>query len=213
MRLPHVTPRIKICGFTREQDARIAIELGIDALGFVFYNNSKRAVTPQMLKWLKNLPPLTQLVALFVNPSQALVDSVLEQLPIDILQFHGNEDPAFCQQFTPRYIKAVPMQGLSQQQALDYMQQHPQAAAFLLDNYGAGDIGGSGTAFDWGKIPTHTEKPLIMAGGLHADNVGVIIQQCQPYGVDVSSGVESAPGIKSAEKMAAFVNAVRQQRS
>lgn len=209
MTRPHVTPRIKICGFTQEEDARTAIDLGIEALGFVFYEKSKRAVTPDMLRWIKTLPPFTQLVGLFVNPSQALVDSVLEHLPIDVLQFHGNEAPTFCQQFTPRYIKAVPMQGLSKQQALNYMQQHPQAAAFLLDNYGAGDIGGSGTSFDWDKIPCQTTKPLIMAGGLHAGNVGQIIHHCHPYGVDVSSGVESAPGRKSAKKMAEFITATQ----
>lgn len=203
--------KIKICGITREADARAAIELGADALGFVFFAKSKRNVTHKDLAWIKQLAPFTQLIGLFVNPSKQLVNEVISQLPIEILQFHGNEAPTFCQQFTRRYIKAVPMQGLNREQAEQYMQQYDTACAFLLDNYGVSEIGGSGTSFDHGKIPTKTPAPLIMAGGLHADNVQPIIRATQPFAVDVSSGVEVSAGIKSAEKMTAFIQAVQQK--
>lgn len=201
-------PRIKVCGITRQADARMAIDLGVDALGFVFYDKSPRAVSVEQLDWLATLPPFVQLVALFVNPAPTLVKQVLGELPIDICQFHGDESPEFCRQFTPRYLKAVPMQRLNQAQSEQYMAQHHQAAGFLLDNYGGTEMGGSGTAFDWQKIPKAIAKPLIMAGGLNADNVGEVIRQYRPYGVDVSSGVESSAGIKSAEKIAAFIQAV-----
>ena len=202
--------KIKVCGITQENNARMAIDLGVHALGFVFYAKSKRAVSPEMLKWIKRLPSLTQTVALFVNPSKKLVDEILSALPINVIQFHGNESVDFCEQFTPRYIKAIPMQKLDLTGAKQYMKHHPNASAFLLDNYGVGEIGGSGTHFDWNQVPKNTGVPLIMAGGLNASNVGVVINQCQPYGVDVSSGVETnQPGIKSSEKIAAFVEAVK----
>ncbi len=201
--------RIKICGLTRETDARTAIDLGADALGFVFYAPSKRAISAEQLPWLRQLPPFVQLTALFVNPTAAEVQTLLARLPIELLQFHGHESPEFCRQFGRRYLKAVPMQDLSATGACDYMAQHRQATGFLLDNYGSSEMGGSGSAFDWGKIPAHCPAPLIMAGGLSRENVAKVIGSIRPYGVDVSSGVESAPGIKSAEKMAAFIAAVR----
>lgn len=206
--LPY-SPKIKICGITRQIDAEMAIEHHIDALGFVFYAKSKRAVSIEQLPWLKNLPPFVQLVALFVNPQADFVKQVLDSLPIDICQFHGDESPDFCQQFTPRYIKAVPMQRLNQAQSQQYMLTYPDAAGFLLDNYGGLDIGGSGTRFDWQHIPKHNQKPLILAGGLDCHNVGEVLRRYRPYAVDVSSGVESRAGIKSAEKIAAFVKAVK----
>ncbi|MBS9777422.1 MAG: phosphoribosylanthranilate isomerase [Gammaproteobacteria bacterium] len=209
MKKTHTPPRIKVCGFTTEQDARNAIDMGVDALGFVFYEKSKRYVTPESLQWMKTLPSFTQMVALFVNPSRNYVEQILKQLPIDIIQFHGDESAIFCEQFHYRYIKAVPMEGLKQQQATDYMNTHQNASAFLLDNYGGNKIGGSGTAFDWSNIPTNSDHALIMAGGLNSDNVGVVIHHCHPYGVDVSSGVESAAGIKSVEKMSEFIAAVK----
>ncbi|PID61145.1 MAG: phosphoribosylanthranilate isomerase [Gammaproteobacteria bacterium] len=201
--------RIKFCGFTREQDARAAIELGADALGLVFFAGSKRYVEPAQLGWLKRLPSFVQLTGLFVNAEAAEVNAVLQTLPIELLQFHGAETPAFCAQFGRRYIKAVPMQGLDAAGAVDYMSAHTEACGFLLDNYGVSDIGGSGTAFDWDKIPSHTPAPLIMAGGLTAGNVGEVIAAVSPYGVDASSAIETSAGIKSADKMAEFITAVR----
>ncbi len=207
---PLLRTRIKVCGFTRESDARTAIDLGVDALGFVFYQQSKRVVTAETLKWLKHLPPFVQLVGLFVNPDKATVDTLLKQLPLDMLQFHGDESADFCQQFQRPYIKAVPMQKISGQAAENYMQQYPTARGLLLDNYGAGEIGGSGKAFDWQKIPTRLSLPLIMAGGLNEQNVGEVIHHYHPYAVDVSSGVERSPGVKCPDKMAAFIQAVQQ---
>lgn len=202
--------KIKICGITRQTDAYTAIELGTDALGFVFFSRSKRDISQQDITWIKRLPPFVQLVGLFVNPEKSLVQQVTQTLPIELLQFHGQETAEFCRQFNQRYIKAVPMQNTTAEQAANYMQQHPQAAGFLLDNYGTTEIGGSGTAFDWQQIPNNPPAPLTLAGGLSVTNVGQVIRHAAPYAVDVSSGVESAAGIKSAEKMAAFIQAVRQ---
>lgn len=199
---------IKICGITQANDAHTAIDLGTNALGFVFYKKSKRAVTTDDIKWIKQLPPFVQLVGLFVNPDADFVTAVTDNLPIEVLQFHGNESPAFCQQFPQRHIKAVPMQGLNQQQAAEYMQAYQESSAFLLDNYGVSEIGGSGTAFDHDEIPENPTAPLIMAGGLNADNVKAVITKTRPFGVDVSSGVEVSAGIKSAEKMRDFIQAV-----
>lgn len=200
---------IKFCGITREQDARVAIALGVNALGFVFCEKSKRNVTIEQLDWLKRLPAFVQLTGLFVNPTERFVRDVTRALPIGLLQFHGDESAAFCEQFSQRYIKAVPMQDLKQQAAHSYMQKHPNACGFLLDNYGVSEIGGSGTAFAWEHIPSDTPAPLIMAGGLDTDNVASMIQTIKPYGVDVSSSIEERPGIKSTEKMTAFVRAVK----
>lgn len=201
--------KIKICGITRPQNAHDAIELGVDALGFVFFAKSKRDITQADLKWIKQLPPFVQLVGLFVNPEKQFVTEVIEKLPIELIQFHGKESAEFCEQFNRRYIKAVPMQNASSEQAEAFMQQHPVASSFLLDNYGTTEIGGSGTAFDWQQIPDNSPAPLTLAGGLDADNVGEVVSQANPYAVDVSSGVELSPGIKSAEKMAAFIKSVR----
>lgn len=200
--------KIKICGITRETDARNAIELGVDALGFVFFKDSKRAVTAKELAWIKQLPAFVQLVGLFVNPKADEVHRVINLLPLDLLQFHGNESPAFCDQFNHRYLKAVPMQGLNQLQAVHYIRQYQTASAFLLDNYGVSEIGGSGTEFDHKEIP-QTDSPLIIAGGLTPENVAAVINKTQPFAVDVSSGVEHSPGIKSSQKLSAFIQAVK----
>lgn len=204
--------KIKICGITREQDALAIAELGVDALGFVFYEKSKRAVTVEQLGWLKKIPSFIQTVGLFVNPDKDFVKAVYQQLAIDLLQFHGDESPEFCEQFNQRYIKAVPMQKLNKDTVIDYMLAYPNAAGFLLDNYGLNEIGGSGKAFDWSQIPAKTDidkhqLKLIMAGGLTPENVDSVVKAVQPWAVDISSGVESSPGIKSIEK----VNRVIQQ--
>lgn len=206
--------RVKICGITRVCDAYTAIALGADALGFVFYEKSKRSVCPEQMGWLRALPAFVSLVGLFVNPSTEQVQRVLSMCPLDILQFHGNEPPAFCQRFGKRYIKAIPMQRFDTEAAVDYMRQYANAAGFLLDNYGVNDIGGSGRRFDWSTIPDVSQIPdlsrkLMIAGGLTAADVGAVIAKNQPYAVDVSSGVETAPGIKSATKIADFISATR----
>lgn len=207
--MPKDSTHIKICGITRQADAELAIALGADALGFVFYEKSKRFVQAHELTWIKNLPPFVQLTGLFVNPTAEFVRETQQRLPIDLLQFHGDELPEFCTQFSTRYVKAVPMQGKTAAEASQYMAQYPDASGFLLDNYGTTEIGGSGAAFDWTMIPEHSPAPLIMAGGLTVDNVGEVIEHCQPYAVDVSSGVEREPGIKCPEKMRHFIQTVK----
>lgn len=205
--------KIKICGITREQDALAIAELGVDALGFVFYEKSRRAVTVEQLAWLKKIPSFVQTVGLFVNPDKDFVKVVYQQLAIDLLQFHGDESPEFCEQFNQRYIKAVPMQKLDKDTVIDYMLAYPNAAGFLLDNYGSSEIGGSGSVFDWTKIPSQAEiqqhqLKLIMAGGLNADNVATVVKEVQPWAVDISSGVESSPGIKSTEKVKRIIQQI-----
>ncbi len=195
--------RVKICGITRRQDAEFAVKMGADALGLVFYGPSPRAVSiAQAVEICRLLPPFVSLVGLFVNAQAAEVKATLEQVPLSLLQFHGDESPAFCAQFDRPYMKAVRMQ-----QPADLPQaaeQYAQANALLLDSYKAGVPGGTGQTFDWSMI-TPVDKALILAGGLSAENVAAAIRQIRPYGVDVSGGVESAKGIKDNEKMRKFM--------
>jgi phosphoribosylanthranilate isomerase len=198
--------RVKICGITRRQDAEFAIEMGADALGLVFYAASPRAVTiAQAVDICQGLPPFVSLVGLFVNPQAAEVQATLEQLPLSLLQFHGDETATFCQQFHQPYMKAVRMQEPADLEHA--VQSHPQASALLLDSFKAGVPGGTGQTFDWSMI-SPVDKPVILAGGLTVDNVSSAIQQIRPYGVDVSGGVESAKGIKNNEKIRAFMQEV-----
>ncbi|MEW5837451.1 MAG: phosphoribosylanthranilate isomerase [Pseudomonadota bacterium] len=210
--LPAQRTRIKICGITRPQDAVEAARLGVDALGLVFYPPSKRALdVSDALRIREVLPAFVQAVGLFVNPDEAEVEAVLQVFPELILQFHGDEDAAFCMQFGRPYLKALPMGKAQDGAQLDVnaaMERHPRAAGFLLDSHAPGAVGGSGLVFDWGSIPAVT-GPLILAGGLHPDNVAEAVRRVRPWAVDVSSGVESAPGLKDFSKMAEFVDEVR----
>ena len=200
--------RVKICGITRPEDGRAAIELGADALGLVFCERSPRNVElPQAAEIIDALPPLVTVVALFMNAEAAEVERVLAALPIDLLQFHGDEAPDYCAAFGRRYIKALPMGGDAE--PLAYAARYPHTAGFLLDSHSPGGSGGSGTAFDWQRTPERLAKPLIVAGGLHPGNVAQAIVQARPYAVDVSSGVEAGKGIKDPAKMAAFINEVK----
>lgn len=196
--------KIKVCGLTSPEQASAVARLGADAIGLVFYPPSSRCVSiEQAQQIISALPPFVQSVALFVNPTVAEVEAVLHAMPIDLLQFHGNESAAFCQQFQRPYIKAFAMkEGFDVQAA---MAEHQQAKGFLLDAYHPQKPGGTGESFDWQQFPQQAQKPLILAGGLHADNIASAIKQCQPYAVDVSGGVESAPGQKSLEKVAQFI--------
>lgn len=158
------------------------------------------------------LPPLVTVVALFKDPSRDEVEEVLQALPIDLLQFHGSERPEFCRSFARRYIKALAMaDGAASARA--QAQLYPEAAAFLLDSHATGQLGGSGQTFDWAQIPDNLGKPILLAGGLQADNVAEAVRRYRPYGVDVSSGVEAARGIKDAERMTAFIQEVRRVES
>ncbi|MGB1580397.1 MAG: phosphoribosylanthranilate isomerase [Nevskiales bacterium] len=201
--------RIKICGITRLEDAHSAVNLGADALGFVFYPPSSRALpASQAAEIAKTLPAFITKVALFLDPEPEDVQQVVEVLQPELLQFHGRETADFCSLFGKPYIKSL---GLGDE-AIDITAEitaHAQAQAFLLDSHKAGQAGGSGKTFDWQAVPKSLHRPLILAGGLDASNVRQAIQLVRPYAVDVSSGVESAPGIKDAQKLREFVEQVR----
>ncbi len=199
--------RVKICGITRAEDGQAAARSGADAIGLVFYDKSPRYVDIiQGQAICGALPPFVTVVALFVNAGREWVWAVLDALPVHLLQFHGTESARDCEGFGLPYIKAIAMQaGVDPLQA---MRAHPGAAGFLLDAYQPDTHGGGGAAFDWRRMPERTEKPAILAGGLTPDNVAQAVALTRPYAVDVSSGVEVAKGIKSAEKIEAFIRGV-----
>lgn len=200
--------RIKCCGMTRIEDALLAAQLGADAIGVILTARSKRRVDIAQARAIcAALPPFVSTVALFMDDEAALVREVIDVVQPDLLQFHGNESDAWCAQFGRHYLKAIAMgDGAA---ALPRLHDYPGAAALLLDGHGLGEAGGSGKAFDWSLMPTDLKQPLILAGGLTAENVAAAVRIARPWAVDVSSGIESAPGIKDSAKMAAFVQAVR----
>ena len=199
--------RVKICGLTRLQDIESAVQVGADALGFVFYRESPRSVSvTQAQELLKQVPPFITKVALFVNAEDALIHSVCETLPIDCLQFHGDETPEQCSRWNKPYLKAVRMKdGVD---LIQYQQHYDTAQGFLLDAFVPGVYGGTGCVFDWSTVNVAGTVPFILSGGLRASNVRSGIERIKPYAVDVSSGVESAPGIKSLDKMVSFMREV-----
>lgn len=200
--------RIKICGITRVEDAQTVASCGADAIGLVFYEKSPRHVTMQQAAQLAAaIPPFVTRVGLFVNPSEEEVRNVLRQVPLDVLQFHGEEAPEFCAQFGRSYLKAVRVKA-----GVDLVQcaaRYGSAQGLLLDAYVEGTHGGTGESFDWALIPHDLPLPVILSGGLHAGNVAQAIKRVRPYAVDVSSGVEAEKGIKDAAKIAAFINEVK----
>ncbi len=204
---PMFRVRVKICGITRPEDGAAAAALGADAIGLVFHRPSPRCVTVDGARRIvAALPPLVGVVGLFMNAEPAAIRAVLSEVPLSLLQFHGDEEPNACAAFGLPYIKAVPMGAGAD--ARDYEQRFAGAAGLLLDSHGGGQMGGAGCGFDWTRIPTERRKPLILAGGLHPGNVAAAIRQVRPYAVDVSSGVEAAKGIKDAELMRAFLRGV-----
>ena len=204
--MPHT--RVKICGITRVQDALCAAEHGADAIGLVFYERSPRHLSiEQAAAICAELPAFVTTVALFKDAGADTVHRALEALPLDLLQFHGSEEAAFCTQFSRPYIKALAMQQ-SAEQVKAQAEQYASARGLLLDSHAPGEAGGSGEVFDWNTIPS-LARPLILAGGLSVDNVATAIHTVKPYAVDISSGVESEPGIKDAALIAAFMQAVR----
>ena len=211
MGITHVRTRIKICGITRTQDARAAAEAGADAIGLVFYPQSPRYLSGERAVEIRDaLPPFVQTVALFVNPDAAQVAQVLQRVRPAMLQFHGDETPEFCAQFGMPYVKACRVKpGVD---ALEYLRPFSRAAAWLFDSY-VPEYGGVGESFDWSLVPARSpepgDRPRILSGGLARDNVAEAIRRVRPWGVDVSSGVESAKGIKDAAKIAAFIAEVR----
>lgn len=199
--------RVKICGLTRAQDMQAAIDAGADAVGLVFYPASPRFVELDQAAALARLvPPFVTIVGLFVNAEPEQVRQTLAAVPIHLLQFHGDEDDAYCRQFDRPFIKAARVKpGMD---LLQYIGAFPSAQAILLDAFVEG-YGGGGKVFDWTLIPAQPGKPIILSGGLDAGNVTEAIERVRPAAVDVSSGVEAGKGIKDAEKIHAFVAAVR----
>ena len=196
--------RIKMCGMTRSSDITHAVSLGVDAIGIIFYEKSQRYVSIEQAKrLLQDIPAFVDVVAVFVNPELSLVKQILNELPIQLLQFHGEESPEFCEKFDKPYIKAIP--AISAETIIKIAEQHVNAAAILLDTPSK-HHGGTGLAFDWQIIPKKLPKPVILAGGLDTTNVVSAISTCSPYAVDVCSGIEASAGIKNHDKMNSFVN-------
>jgi phosphoribosylanthranilate isomerase len=203
--------RIKICGITRLEDALSAIALGADALGFVFYPPSPRYVSPvQAAAIVAQLPPFVTTVGLFVDASAQEIAAILAQVPLSLLQFHGDESAEACLAYKMPFIKAVRVQaGLD---LVQYALRYSAAQGLLLDAFVAGVPGGTGQAFDWRLIPSDLSLPVILAGGLIPDNVAEAVQKVQPYAVDVSGGVEASKGVKDYAKMQTFIQEVTHAR-
>ncbi len=202
-----VRTRVKICGITRPEDALAVAAAGADAIGLVFYAKSPRAVNIEQARAIVNvLPPFVTRVGLFVDATQAELDAVLDQVELDVVQFHGNETLAQCESAGKEYMKAVRVQEAADIVAA--LERYPTASALLLDAYHPTKPGGTGETFDWDKIPANLSKPVVLAGGLTTENVAQAIKAVNPYAVDVSGGVEESKGIKSADKINRFIAAV-----
>lgn len=211
--------RVKICGITRPEDARQAAQQGADALGLVFYAASKRAVSPSQAAVIQSVTPVfVSLVGLFVNPDKNDVRAALKHVHLDCLQFHGDEDAAFCESFGVPYMKAVRVRPGSDGLIIDPLLEaaaHPNARAILLDAFDPQQPGGTGKQFDWSvarRCVEQSSMPVVLAGGLNADNAAQAITEVQPWALDLSSGVESEPGLKDPQKMQAFFNEVNRVR-
>jgi phosphoribosylanthranilate isomerase len=200
--------RIKICGITRVEDALAAVASGTDALGLVFYAKSPRAVSIAEASFIvKAVPPFVTIVALFVDESAAEIERVLNAVPIDVIQFHGNETPQFCEQFNRPYVKALRV--TPDLNLATASQGYSSSRGILLDTWKEGVPGGTGLSFDWRLAQKSLPLPMILAGGLKPENVGDAMAMLRPAAVDVSGGVESAPGIKDSGKIRKFIAAVR----
>ena len=201
--------RVKICGITRPEDAEAALSAGADAIGIVFYPKSSRYVADLGLarEIAQSAGPFVSVVALVVDVSADCVETLCRTVPLNMLQFHGDESVSFCEQFERPYIKALRMQeGVD---AAHEASRYTNASGILLDAYKPGVPGGTGERFDWSRFPAAAVKPMILAGGLDADNVAQAITMTRPYAVDVSGGVEASPGIKDPNKIATFIQKVR----
>jgi len=212
--------RTKICGITSIEDALTVCDAGADALGLVFYEKSPRNVSAEMAATIcQALPPFVTTVGLFLDAPEAFVNRVLATVPLDLLQFHGSETPEYCASFNRPYIKAVGMKELQQECDFEasfkqYADQYPDAKGFLVDSHGAGKAGGTGETFNWDSVPQKYPKPIILAGGLNPDNIVDAIRQVSAhgslYGIDLSSGVESSPGIKDKQKITQLFIQIKQ---
>jgi phosphoribosylanthranilate isomerase len=200
--------RIKFCGITRVEDAMRAAAMGADAIGMVFTARSRRCVAIERARAIREaVPPFVDVVALFMDDERDWVEEVVARVQPDFLQFHGAETREECVSHGRPYLKAIAMgEGTK---ALERMAGYPDAAALLLDGHGLGESGGGGRAFDWSLVPAAARQPLILAGGLDADNVSRAIAVARPWAVDVSSGIESSPGVKDPAAMRAFIDSVQ----
>jgi phosphoribosylanthranilate isomerase len=199
--------RVKICGITRPEDALVAADLGADAIGLVFYPKSPRYVEASLAEEIISvIPPFMTTVALFLDARQDFIQQVLNTVPVDLLQFHGDECPADCGTFGRPYIKAIGMKGGVNAQA--YADTYPDAQGFLLDSHAVGEAGGTGQRFDWASVPK-LSKPVILAGGLRPENAAEAVNLARPYALDISSGVESSPGLKDKDMMQEFISEVK----
>jgi len=210
--------RIKFCGLTREADVDSALELGVDFIGLVFASRSPRRVALEQAATLRSrVTGTTKVVALVMDNPREEIDAIVAAIAPDILQFHGAETDGFCAAFSLPFWKAVAMGGVAQTVSPEALSercaQWPSASALLFDGHAAGEPGGSGQRFDWNRLAGGFDKPFLLAGGLDAGNVERALAIARPWGVDVSSGVESAPGVKDPTRMRAFVEAVRRVTS
>jgi len=200
--------RVKICGITSVTDARAAVDAGADAIGLVFYEPSPRAVSIDQARAIaSSVGPFVTVVGLFVDADERFIRDVLANVSLHVLQFHGNESREFCEQFQRPYMKAIrvrPELNIAQE-----IEKYLSASAILLDAYRPGIPGGTGESFDWQRVPQESSRPIVLAGGLTAENVTTAIQTTRVYGVDVSGGVESAPGQKDSHKVAQFISNAR----
>ncbi len=202
--------RVKICGITCIEDALHVSQAGGDAIGLVFYAKSPRNVSiHQASQICAALPPFIASVGLFMDTSEGFVHSVLDAVPLDLLQFHGSETPEYCASFNRPYIKAVAMKNRNSTSFTEYANQYHDAKGFLVDSHDMGKAGGTGETFDWNDVPKDYPKPIILAGGLNPTNIAQAIQQTDVYGMDLSSGVESAPGIKDQQMINQLMDEVR----
>lgn len=203
-----VHTRIKLCGMTRSEDVRLAVALGVDCIGLIFAERSQRRLARAQAAALRALVPASiRVVALLMDTPEDEVARIVATVRPDGLQFHGSESADRCAAFGLPYFKAVAMADAADPRAI--MARFPSAFGFVLDGHAAGEAGGSGRSFDWSRLPAASAQPILLAGGLTPANVGTAVRQARPWGVDVSSGIESAPGVKDADAMRAFVAAVR----
>jgi len=202
-----VRTRVKICGITRVEDALEAINQGADAIGLVFYAKSPRNVSAtQAAEIVSSIPAFVTVVGLFVDAEPAFIQEVLSVVNLDLLQFHGDETPSACRQYSRPYMKAIRVKSTTN--LVQYAAEYADAKALLLDAFAEGVPGGTGLVFDWSLIPQNLPLPIVLAGGLNAENVGLASEQVRPYAVDVSGGVEASKGIKDVAKIAAFMRGV-----
>ena len=202
--------KVKICGMTNLKDVKVAVDGGVDAVGFIFYKKSPRSVTMQAVREIVlELPPFVDSVGVFVNETAEQINKIADRCNLDRVQLHGNESPTFCKKIRRRVIKAIRVKDI---QSLKKLSDYP-VSSFLLDTFSEDQYGGTGRVFDWNlAYPAKKYGPIILAGGLTPNNVRQAIQRIQPYGVDVCSGVESQPGIKDHKKMQIFLKNVKAER-